>query len=755
MKPVALLAAAAALVAVALIAFLMMPPGEDDGGGGAAVPGGGAAALTVDPEGLEAPDRAPDGLVALTSAEATAPTRSADAVVDPGPWLEVVDPQGRPIPGADVYWADPFAELSSGEGLFTNVTITGAAGLDQLLLDRGERGVTGDDGRWRLPEFSRAMHVLARFDGATALKTLRVEELREVQQVVLKATARFEIQFIDGTGQAAPVEQLVVDVRKQGSDQWQPNRTLTAFGSKGRFVLPMPALLNARRIADWGLAHPPGIYQPPGGYAFEFATPPREVVEWVLPPSARMFVRLEQRDSSAWDGLKWVRVEVDHDALGWAPGQPRTAVHSIAIQAIETVTQELAQPGDPDWIVNLHQVQVQTPLLLSFGFASGLTLGPVSVTGPRHEGETHVVSVEEPGEAREVGVRFEMRDPSGLPMDFAELHLALSDAKGRRLPSPLAVGERSDENGRARVESPWVFASTWPEPLRGDAWPAPFALRVQADWNGRRWTTETLEVPGTEGPALIDLGPVTFQSGQSWLQGIVIDSRGEPLPDAQIRVEPDDAPSNLGLYSELASHGTSFNYEEALPLYTTRSDELGRFQLWGTPVETGFVLTAQIRREWVTPSGQIWSDLAQATTSLEAPPTSAVELRLAPRFLVHGRLSGDADRLRRVKLGLASEGSAPGGAAFEGFLGTSDNVQYDGATGEWCAWTRREGPLRVRAGVLGELGEVYSSEVLEPTDNARTGGLDVGVGELRPAAAAPGTAEAGSGGGVEPPNEDG
>lgn len=752
MKPVALLAAAAALVAVALIAFLMMPPGEDDDGGGAAVPGGGAAALTVTPEGLEAPDRAPGELVALTDAQGTAPTRSADAVVDPGPWLEVVDPQGRPIPGAEIYWGDPFAELSTGEGLFANATITGAAGIDQVLLDRGERGVTGDDGRWRLPEFSRALHVHARFEGATALTTLRAEELTEVQRLVLKITARFEIQFVDAAGEPESVEQLVVDVRKRDADRWHTSRGLSAFGSQGRFVLPLPALLNARSTADFGLARPPGLFRPPAGFEFEIAAPPEEPVEWVVPPTARMFLRLEGRDAPGWRGLKSVRAEVDVEALGLDPNLPRPVPQIVAFNEIEASTRDFASPGDDDWLVHLHQVEVRTPLAITFEFESGATLGPLAVSGPPVADQTHVIAIADPGAAPEVGVRFTMRELGGSPMDRAELHVTLVDAQGRRLAAPRVADDRSDDEGLVRLQSPWIFASSWPEDLGPNAWPAPFKLYVQADWQGRRWMTEQpLVIEGAQEPGTIDLGEVLFLPAQPWLEGVVLDHSGRPVAGAQVNVLPvndlDTISETLQLQMLKNSHGLDLAPGPEFAEYSTRSNGNGLFRLSGTAPERPFLVRADTRRELTTSSGRTWTDAQTVELNLQAAPEGELELKFRPRFAVHGRLQGDADRLSRVKLGIAIEASpdAPpeGRDLMEAFLSVSDNVQYDGATGEWCVWTSKTRPIRLRVGVLGELGEQFSTAVLEPVDNADTGGLDLGAGELQPPAQAPAPADEG------------
>lgn len=754
MKPVALLAAAAALAAVALIAFLLMPPGEIEGGGGAAAPGGVAATTTLAPEGLQTPGRVVEDAQVPLAAEAQTPaTRSAEAVADSGPWLEVVDPQGRPIAGAEIYWADPFAELSGGEGLFTNVKITGAAGLDQLLLDRGERSVTDGNGRWRLPEFSRALHVHARFGTATALTTLRAEQLLEVQRLALLPTARFEIQFVDAAGEPEPVKQLVVDVRKRDADRWRTSIGLSAFGSQGRFVLPLPALLNARSTADFGLARPSGLFRPPAGFEFEIAAPPKEPVQWVVPPTAKMFLRLEGRDAPGWRGLKTVRAEVDTEALGLDPNLPRPVPRIVSFDEIEASTRDYASPGDDDWLVQLHEVEVQTPLSITFEFESGATLGPLAVSGPPVAEQTHVIAIADPGAAPEVGVRFAMRELGGSAMDRAELFATLVDAKGRRLAAPQVADGRSDDEGVARIQSPWIFASSWPADLRETGWPAPFQLHVQADWQGRRWVTEQpLVIEGAQEPGTIDLGEVLFLPAQPWLEGIVLDHSGRPVADAQVSVLPNNDLASISESMEFQllknSHGLDLMPGQQIAEYATRSNGNGLFQLSGAAPEGAFMVRAETRRELTSSSGRTWTDGQTVEQHFPAAPDEALELRFKSRFAVHGRLQGDADRLSRVKLGIAIEATpdAPpeGRDLMEAFLSVSDNVQYDGATGEWCVWTSKTRPIRLRVGVLGELGEQFSTAVLEPVDNADAGGLDLGAGELQAPVQAP--APAGEGG---------
>ncbi|MHC4378140.1 MAG: hypothetical protein ACYS26_16185 [Planctomycetota bacterium] len=741
MKPVALLAAAIALLAVALIAFLLMPPGDSDPGGGAAAPGGSGAALTATPEGLESPERIAEDALVPVETDASSPSRSADAVADPGPWLEVVDPQGRPIPGAEIYWGDPFAELSSGEDLFANATITGAAGLDQVLLDRGERSVTNADGRWRLPEFSRALHVHARFEGATGLTTLRAEELQEVQRLELKPTARFEIHFVNSAGEPETVPQLVVDVRKRDDAAWRTSRGLSAFGSQGRFVLPLPALLNARSTADLGLAHPPGLFRPPGGYGFEIAAPPKEPVEWVVPPKALMVLRLEERASPGWRGLKAVRAAVDYEALGVLEDQPRLVPRVVPFAQIETTTRENAAPGDDDWLVFLGDVEVQTPLKIELEFESGAVLGPLSVSGPPVADETHVIAIADPGAAPEVGVRFEMRELGGLPMDRAELHVTLFDGRERRLAAPVVAGGRSTEDGVVLLESPWIFASSWPEELRATAWPAPFKLLVQADWQGRRWVAEQpLEIEGAQEPTTIDLGEVLFVPARTWLEGVVLDHRGQPVAGAELCVAPTTELDNSSAAWEFAmltmSHGLDLQPDERMSAYTTKSGSDGRFQLRGEQPGQGIMIYAELRNQLTTPGGRTWTDLQKAGLNIEGTTSESIELRFDSRFAVHGRLEGPAERLSRVKLGLQleqpSERTSNGRPVLDVMHSFTDNVQYDGESGEWCVWTSTETPLRIRAGVLGELGEQFSTEILEPVHNVDGGGLDLGVGQLLP-----------------------
>lgn len=740
MKPVALLAAAAALLAVALIAFLLMPPDGADPGGGAAAPAGGGAALTVRSEGLESPGRVAEDALVPAEIGATSPSRSADAVADPGPWLELVDPQGRPLPGAEIYWGDPFVELSRGEGLFANATITGAAGLDQVLLDRGERSTANADGRWRLPEFSRALHVHARFEGATGLTTLRAEELQEVQRLVLQPTARFEIHFVNPAGEPELVEKLVVDVRKRDGDAWRRSRGLSAFGSQGRFVLPLPALLNARSTADLGLARPPGLFRPPGGYGFEIAAPPKEPVEWVVPPTALMVLRLEERTAPGWRGLKAVRAEVDYETLGILDDQPRLVPRVVPFAEIETTTRENAAPGDDDWLVFLGDVEVQTPLKIELEFESGAVLGPLSVSGPPVADQTHVISIADPGAAPEVGMRFEMRELGGLPMDRAELHVTLFDGRERRLAAPVVAGGRSTEDGVVLLESPWIFASSWPEELRATSWPAPFKLQVQADWQGRRWMTQqSLEIEGAKEPTTIDLGEVFFVPARPWLEGVVVDHRGQPVAGAELCVAPTTELDNSREALEFAmlaeSHGLDLQPDERMSAYTTKSGSDGRFQLKGENPGQGIMIYAELRNQLTTPDGRTWIDLQKAGLNIEGTTADSVELRFEPRFALHGRLEGDADRLARVKLGLAFEDASDSREFFGPLAGVQDHVQYDGATGEWCAWTSQMRRLRLKAGVLGELGEQFTTEVLEPVHNVDGGGLSLGVGQLLPSSA--------------------
>lgn len=760
MKPAPLLAAVAALVLIAVLAVLMVPPPKPQASAGASTPGAAGALTSPAAEQLAAdPGSASEELRGLR-AEPGGAQRNAHSMNDPGPWLEVVDPQGRPIPGAEIYWADPFAELSSGKGLFENVTITGAAGMDQLLLDRGERATADETGRWRLPEFSRAVHVHARFEEATALTTLRAEELQEVQRLVLKATARFEIHFVNAAGEPEPVPQLVVDVRKRDGDAWRTSRSLSAFGSEGRFVLPLPALLNARSTADLGLAHPPGLFRPPGGYGFEIAAPPTEPVEWVVPPKARMVLRLEGRMAPGWRGLKAVRAEVDFEALGLLPNQPRPVPRVAPISEIEASTRESAGPGDGDWLVFLGDVEVQTPLKITLEFESGAVLGPLSVSGPPVANQTHVIAIADPGATPEVGVRFQMRELGGSPMDRAELHVTLVDARGRRLAAPLVVDGRSDDEGIVRIESPWIFASSWPEDLRADAWPAPFKLFVQADWQGRRWMAEQpLEIEGAQEPGTVDLGEVLFLQAQPWLEGNVLDHSGRPVAGAQVNVLPtndlDSISETLQLQMLKSSHGLDLMPGPEFAEYSTRSNGNGLFRFSGNAPERPFLVRAETRREITTSNGRTWTDKQTVEQHFQAvgqpfpdAPDGEFKLKFKPRFAVHGRLQGDADRLSRVKLGIAIEATADappeGRDLMEAFLSVSDNVQYDGTTGEWCVWTSKTRPMRLRVGVLGELGEQFSTAALEPVDNSDSGGLDLGVGQLQPPTQPP-----------MPPGEDG